>query len=87
MASSWRSLLKDKIHSVLSGDKEIKEQFLGRWQDIEQKVSHASACEGRLLHVDWPKPVKLLTPDVPNPEVLDDFLTMKKIEFYGINLS
>ena len=27
MASSWRSLLKEKIHSVLSRDKEIKEQF------------------------------------------------------------
>ena len=48
MASSWRSLLKEKIHSVLflnngswrsvlrrkysvlSRDKEIKEQFIGR---------------------------------------------------------
>ena len=28
-----------------------------------------------------------LTPDVPNPEVVDDFLIMKKIEFYGINFS
>ena len=45
MASSWRSLLKLKIHSVLSRDKEIKEQFLGRWQEIEKKVSHADACE------------------------------------------
>ena len=79
MASSWRNLLKDKILSVLSRDKEIKEQFLGRWQDIEQKVSHASACEvARLLHVDWPKPVKLLTPDVPNPEVLDDLFNYEK---------
>ena len=50
MASSWRSLLKEKIHSVLflnngswrsllrrkysvlSRDKEIKEQFIGRRQ-------------------------------------------------------
>ena len=30
---------------------------------------------------------KLLTPDVHNPEVLEDFLTKKKIEFYGINFS
>ena len=44
MASSWRSLLKEKIHSVLSSDKEIKEQFIGRWQltrdRLEQKVPH-----------------------------------------------
>ena len=45
MASGWRSLLKEKILSVLSRDKEIKEQFIGRWQltrdRLEQKVPNA----------------------------------------------
>ena len=44
MASSWRSLLKEKIHSVLSRDKEIKEQFIGRQltrDRLDQKVPHA----------------------------------------------
>ena len=45
MASSWRSLLKEKIRSVLSRDKEIKEQLIGRYQltrdRLEQKVPHA----------------------------------------------
>ena len=45
MASSWRSLLKEKIQSVLSREKEINEQFIGRWQltrdRLEQKVPHA----------------------------------------------
>ena len=44
MASSWKSMLKQKIHSVLSRD-EIKEQFIGRWQltrdRLEQKVPNA----------------------------------------------
>ena len=30
------------------------------------------------MHVDWPKPVKLLTPYVPNPEVLDDLFNYEK---------
>ena len=45
MASSWRSLLKEKIHRVLSRDKEIKELFIERRQltrdRLEQKVPHA----------------------------------------------
>ena len=51
MASSWRSLLKEKIHRVLSRDKEIKEQFIERWQltrdRLEQKVPHARCTNKR----------------------------------------
>ena len=52
-------------------------------------MSHASACEvtRKTTTCRLTKPIKLLTPDVLNPEVLDDFLIMKKIEFYGINFS
>ena len=81
------------VHGVLSRDKEIKEQFLGRWQERAESVTCICMWSNRedynvyMSIEDWTKPVKLLTPDVPNPEVLDDFLTMKKIEFYGINFS
>ena len=50
-----------------------------------------SATWGRLLHVYWPKPVKL-TPDIPNPtvDVLDD-LTMKnrvmELAYYRLCIS
>ena len=60
MASSWRSLLKEKIHSVLSRDKEIKKQFIGRWQltrgRLEQKVPHARCTikrQGNKGTISW----------------------------------
>ena len=63
---NWQEIDQSRncpMHGVLSRDNEIKEQFLGRWLEIEPKCHK---------HVDWPKPVKLLTPDVPNPEVLNE---------------
>ena len=60
MASSWRSLLKLKIHSVLSRDKEIKEQCIGRSQltrdRLEQKVPHARCTlkrQGNKGAISW----------------------------------
>ena len=53
MASSWRSLVQVEIHSisVLSRDKEIKQQFIGRWQLTrdwwEQKGPHAQCILSR----------------------------------------
>ena len=51
---------------ILTGDKEIKEQFLGRRQEIEQKVPSASACEVTRKAT--------FIKDIPNlmVEVLDD---------------
>ena len=92
MASSWRSLLKEKIQSVLSRDKEIKEQFIRRWQltrdRLEQKVPHARCTikrQGNKGAISWKMRVESVTCRCMWSNMLID--RSLSIEFCGINFS
>ena len=92
MASGWRSLLKEKILSVLSRDKEIKEQFIGRWQltrdRLEQKVPNARCTikrQGNKGAISWKMRVESVTCRCMWSNMLID--RSPSIEFCGINFS